>query len=133
MKLLELWNAKDSLNKLLSCEVSVDKAFAIVEMRKKIIESLEACNEVRNGIIKRLGVKLPNGSYDVPGLDDKAYMKHGWTEKQCIEVNEKLLKEITEVFEKEVEIKIVKVTRKELSANKISANDLAALDSFIEG
>jgi len=99
MKLIELVNSQEWLNKLLKVEMDIKKAY---ELRKFIIETdnkLKAFNQTRDDLIKKYG-------------EEKE-----WQTRVKEENISKFIEDINIIWEEEIEIEIPEITIDDLSWN----------------
>ena len=128
MKLIELINSVEPLNKLSETKLPASVSFSVAKFLKEATADLEAYNKVRLEKIKE---------YGAPVLDDKgdptdkySFSLPGSTE--LTEEGKKFIAEMTEIEERELTISIPEIKISDLSSVEIEPKNLAALTWLIK-
>ena len=112
----ELFNAKEPLNGLLEAKLPVRASMALVQMAKKLNDTLGQAEEVRNGLIKKWGEPDPTNPSQMWVAPDSPNMP------KFKEEYEELLAMETEIIFNTVDLP---------SDIELSGKDFIALEKFI--
>jgi hypothetical protein len=129
-----LISRQDSIKKLINVDLSIDKAFKLKKMFKKITEEMETIHEVRNSVIKRLsgGTVDAKGSPYIPAIDEEECEKYNWTVEKSKKAHKEFEDEINKLYSQETDITFIKLSLEDLKHAKLSTKDVMNLEEFIE-
>ena len=114
IKIRKLLEIKQSLEKLISLDIPIKTAFKISKSIKNFNDEYAAFEDSKIKLFKKYGEENEKGNLEIKK-----------------ENTEKFKKELEDLMEIKINIKVPKVTLKELGDIKISAGDIANLDILI--
>jgi len=120
MKLKNLTESQEALQKLLKCSLPISIAWDLKVLIKKIEPELVVFNEVRTNLIKELGEEDKNK--EGKGTGNYRVKQENLTE---------YFKKINEVLEKELNIEISKINISSLKDINMTVEDLITLEWII--
>lgn len=113
INLKQIWNAQQSLSKLITQDLELKSSYWINKQAKKLQKELEAINEQRVKLVKKYGEKQKDGNYKVKKM-------------------EPFMKEFNKFLETEIEIELQTIPFEYLKDAKLSPADFMTLDFLIK-
>ncbi len=128
MKLIELVNSVEALNKLSETKISAGASFSISKLLKDATSDLESYHKVKNEKVKE---------YGSPVLDDKGEPTETFSfslpgTKELTESGKKFVEEMDVIENRELDITIPEITVKDLGDAMIEPKYLVALSWLIK-
>jgi len=134
MKLIELVNSIEALNKLSETKLTAGVAFSLGKFLKEITPEVEMYSKVRSEKIVEYGIPMVDEK-GVVVTDDKGNTRYSFSDKGSTELNEngkKFVSEMNEVEEKEVSVKIPEIKISDLGTSAIEPKYLLTLSWLIK-
>ena len=134
MKTLELINSVEALNKLSETKLSASAAFSLGKFLKSITNTVETYHKVRSEKIQEYGIPMVDEK-GVVVTDEKGNTRYSFSDKGSTELNEngkKFVAEMTEMENKEVDIKIPEIKVSDLGSSLIEPKYLVVLAWLIK-
>ena len=123
IKLGEIMNSMDTMQKLANVSFKGKTAFQIARILKKLDEEIKTFNDTRSTLIQKYGVKDENGKLIV---DEQGNCK--LREDGVVDFN----KELNELLNTTIEINANKLDVNSLDEGDFTPADMIALEPFIE-
>lgn len=134
MKLIEFINSVESLNKLSECKLPAGISFSLGKFLKEITPEVETFNKVKNEKIVEYGSVVigSDGKETLDKAGNKIYSFSVPGTKELTESGKKYVEEMTELENKELELKIPEIKIADLGTMEIEPKFLLQLAWLIK-
>ena len=123
IKLNEVLNSMDTMQKLATQKFKSKTAFQIARILKKLDEEIKIFNDTRAALIQKYGERDENGELKVDDNNNCTIQK---------EALENFNQELSDLLNTTIEINADKINIDDLSEGSFTPSEIIALEAFIE-